>query len=206
MLYNDALLIANKLVEKLAPVCLRCEPAGGVRRGKPDPHDIELVVIPSPGVPRPAFGQKVVHKTFLDQTLYQMEQGGLMRFISGKDKLKKFDVDPEAFGVRMAGYVRFELYVVTPPAQWGPIFTIRTGPSEFSHWLVTPRSLGGCMPSGYIQKDGSVFPGYKAGEQVTITGDALPTPEEEDFLRFLGLENIPPAQRAPRWPRKGGAA
>ena len=196
----DASTIAQELVKQIAPACDRCEIAGGVRRGKQDPHDIEIVVLPVNKAPRAEFGQKMpVHKNMLERRLWEMEQERLLTKVSGADKLKKFDIDPEKFGVSVVTKVRFELYIVTPPAEWGPLFTIRTGPSEFSHWLVTPRKLGGRMPDGYIQHKGAVWPGQWAEDVAEPTGDKLAMPEEIDFLRFLGLDWIEPKDRKAQW-------
>ena len=42
-----------------------------------------------------------------------------------------------------AGELPLDLFAVTPPAQWGVIFTVRTGPGAFSTRLVTARRYGG---------------------------------------------------------------
>lgn len=200
MLYTDALTIASGLVERITPACERCEIAGGVRRKKAEPHDIEIVMMPKAGAPRAVFGQKVVHKSQLELVLWEMEQERILSTVKGGEKLKVFKVNPNRFGIPTIGYEQLDLFIVTPPAQWGPLFTIRTGPAEFSHWLVTPSSRGGRMPDGYVCKDGSVYPGFRVSKtEVKITGDALPMPEELDFLKFLGVGWIEPEKREAKW-------
>jgi DNA polymerase/3'-5' exonuclease PolX len=85
--------------------------------------------------------------------------------------------------------INLDLFIVTPPAQWGVIFTIRTGPADFSHWLVTQRRKGGCMPSYATQRDGCVY----------VNGKPLAMAEEMDYLNFLGLGWIEPQDRKPQW-------
>lgn len=210
MNHPDALKIAQGLAAEIAPACERCEIAGGVRRGKANPHDIELMVLPINRAPRLEFGMKIPpHKTMLERRLWHMEQDHLLKPVNGGEKLKKFDVDPEKFGVKHVNYMRFELFIVTPPAEWGPLFTIRTGPSEFSNWIVTAQKFRGRMPEGYIQYRGAVWPGYKTGpgpDDVKLTGDKLPMPEEMDYLNFLGLGWIEPKDRYPAWTRVKGVA
>ena len=87
--------------------------------------------------------------------------------------------------------INLDLFIVTPPAQWGVIMAIRTGPAEFSQWCVTQRSKGGALPSDCQVKDGGV---YRHGASRPIS-----MPEELDFLDFLGLGWINPSERKGRW-------
>lgn len=79
-----------------------------------------------------------------------------------------------------------DIFCVLPPAQWGAIFAIRTGPAEYSKWLVT-RALGlglQCQNGRLIYQDGTPFAGSERA-----------TPEEEDFFGALGLDWVPPHER-----------
>lgn len=90
-----------------------------------------------------------------------------------------------AFGAKLkrvryrgrAGTLPLDLFAVTPPAQWGAIVTIRTGPGGFSRRLVTSRLYGGGMPVGMREHEGALWAG----------GRLVETPEEEDFFHALGL-------------------
>jgi DNA polymerase/3'-5' exonuclease PolX len=90
--------------------------------------------------------------------------------------------------------IKLDLFIVLPPAQWGVLFAIRTGPADFSHWIVTKRSAGGRLPSNCRVRDGQVF----------RNGLPLPMPEEADFLRLLELEGLAPAEREARIPLTWG--
>lgn len=84
--------------------------------------------------------------------------------------------------------IKLDLFMVLPPAQWGVIFAIRTGPAEFSRWIVTSRPTG-ALPAGYRVKDGGVR--RNSWEE----GFIISMPEEIDFLDFLGLGWIEPGDR-----------
>ena len=96
---------------------------------------------------------------------------------------------PVAYGPRYKRLlyqgVPLDLFSVLPPAQWGVIMVIRTGPAQFSHRIVTPKRYGGLLPSHLRVKDGAVWHGE----------EMVPTPEEADFLRLLGLEWVEPWER-----------
>lgn len=187
--------LVNELVEYLKPGCSRIEVAGGIRRGKSDVHDLEIVAVPIPRT-RLVFGQKQIFKTELDALLYDMcAQDPTKRDVlnltphNKGEKYKKFKVVGSASVFNPNIYL--DLFVVTPPAQWGVIYTIRTGSAEFSHWLVTKRSQGGALPERFQVTDGAVIN--------FLTGEILDTPEEIDFLKLLELGWVEPSQREPQW-------
>lgn len=170
-LLADALPIARRYRERLAPACERIEIAGGLRREKDQVHDIEFVAIAkheSRSVD--LFGEGVPH-SLLEDALIDIGE-----FKKNGPRLKQILL-PEG--------IYLEIYIVAPPAQWGVQFVIRTGPADFSHWLVTPKRYGGAMPAYLLQKDGALWRGK----------ELVPTPEEEDYFRALGLEWIEPRER-----------
>lgn len=169
---HDAMFIALDILQHLKPLCERIEIAGSVRRIKPTVGDIELVCVPLIKAYNDLLG-----KEFFVSQLDGVYLTGLGRTIKSGPRLKQFML-PEG--------IKFELYIVLPPAQWGVLYTIRTGPAEFSKWIVTQRSKGGCLPSDCRVKDGGVY----RHDQL------LPMPEEQYFLDFLGLGWVEPVDRA----------
>lgn len=183
----EAERLAAQVVGLLAPACERIEIAGSIRRRKPEVGDIEIVCVPKRDAP-------TIHDLFgtrKDGPLVNLLDA-LCISLHARDVLghRPDKNGRPAFGERYKRLtfegVGLDLFSVLPPAQWGVLYTIRTGPAEFSHRLVTPRLQGGWMPSGMRVQDGALWD----------RGAIVQTPEEADFFAALGLEVVPPEQRA----------
>ncbi len=181
--------LAAQVVGILAPTCERIEIAGSVRRRNAEIGDIEIVCIPhtlAAATQPDLFG---VTTTFapainrLDACVrdlihmgtgweYRPDKNGRPAF---GERYKRLTF--EGFGL--------DLFSVLSPAQFGVIYTIRTGSAEFSHRLVTPRLLGGWLPTGMSVKDGALWD----------QGRLIETPEEVDLFRAIGVQRLPPEQR-----------
>ncbi len=202
MKHADALKIAEELVERLRPACTRIEIAGSVRRGKAKVKDIEIVAVPDlTPVPRPRaeFGKPIPqwNKTKLDVILMEMFLDGVVEFEKNGEKYKKLRIFK---GKDSIAYNLCDLFLVTPPAEWGVQMVIRTGPADFSHWCVTRKSQGGALPDDLIVEDGAVGPRVR-GDKGDARHGVILTPEESDFLKVLGLGWIEPGEREARWSR-----
>jgi DNA polymerase/3'-5' exonuclease PolX len=108
------------------------------------------------------------------------EKSGDWRIIKGREKY---------FQLALAEGINLDLFLVTPPAQWGVDFVLRTGPADFNKWAVTSRRKGGGLPSNAVMHDAGVY----------VNNKLVPMPEEIDFLNFLGLGWLEPGERAARW-------
>lgn len=175
--------IAGSILDYLAPYCEQIAIAGSVRRRKPDVGDIEIVVEPKMNNAQIGMFTGV---DFPDEPAPKVS--ALTReFVATLGVIKK---DGERYKqITMPEGINLDLFVVLPPAQWGVIFTIRTGPADFSHWLVTPKRQGGALPANLRVKDGALWNG----------DELIPTPYETDFFDAIGLEWIDPELRAARW-------
>jgi DNA polymerase/3'-5' exonuclease PolX len=178
MEHQQALKIASDLVELFTPYCERVAIAGSVRRQKPEVKDLEIVAVPHmipeqigmfTGLDFPDEPSPLV--SALDDALI-----GLGRFIKNGQRYKQIVLNDG---------INLDLFLVLPPAQWGVLYTIRTGPSDFSKWIVTPRKYSGALPSDSSVKDGAVH----------HNGKIILMPEEIDFLNFLELGWIEPKDR-----------
>ena len=185
--------VAERLLEAWAPACERVEIAGSVRRGKPDPHDIEIVAMPkleTTVAKRDMFADTRVtmaERNLLDELLATWKADGRLR--DRPDKNGRGAWGPKFKRATLADGLAIDIFSCGPGlgSQWGVIFAIRTGPAEFSHALVTSRLGGGFMPVGMKVKDG----------QLWRNGDIIvETPEEDDFFRALELPCWPPAERS----------
>jgi len=184
--------IAAQLVDQFAPYCERIAIAGSIRRGKPDPHDIELVCVPKlamreiPG--QVMLGGSPPTETFsvLDFELGKMKAHGELKDRKGSDGKGAWGPRfKRALYVHEGRQVPLDLFSVISPAQWGVIFAIRTGPADFSHLLVTSRLQGGAMPSTMAV----------SGGQLRHGGVVVQTPEESDFFAAMGLPCWEPEDR-----------
>ena len=203
MKHVDALKVAESLVEHFRPACERIEIKGSLCRLKPDVKDIDILAVPGLiplPMPRAQFGQgvPVVHKIMLDKSIFEICQEGWMKPAQKNEgeRLKKFDIAVKEY----SNSIRLDLFLVLPPAQWGVLFVIRTGPFDFSQWCVTQRHKGGCLPNLFRVQDGAVWMGEIPEKDPDPLG-MMVMPEEINFLNFLGLGWIEPKDRVAKWKR-----
>jgi hypothetical protein len=204
MRYQEAKNLADKLAGLIMPGCERLEVVGSVKRGDKNAwengvHDIEFLCIADPRTPRPEFGQdpKALPRTMLDKLLSGICRSGVLKFIEGGPKLRKYAIT-EVVTANILEPFKLELYIVRPET-WGIQNVIRTGPSLFSHRYVTNKSL-----TFYHRPTDKRYPGllpdqfkYVAGETKIMQGmTVLSLPEEQDALAVLGLGWIEPKDRA----------
>lgn len=179
---------AELLMHYLAPVCERIEIAGSIRRGKPQVGDIELVAIPRiyESEERDLFGEVLGEPSDrIDQALEASIAGESRHCINGQPDpwLEKLN-NGERYVKLHDRYldIQIDLFLVRPPAEWGPIFAIRTGPAKFSQRLVT-----GLHVRKLKCQDGRVIE--------TKTGKTIPCPTEKRFFKLCGLRWKEPEER-----------
>lgn len=177
--------LADELTDLFQGWCVRWEIAGSIRRGKSHGiKDIEIVAVPkTEEILAGLFGEPVGEKNLL---LEALDMALAVEIITKR----KDDNGRECWGPRHQRAVykgqAVDIFQVIAPAQWGTILTIRTGPADYSRRLVTAKTYGGHMPFGMKLKEGALYRG--AG--------LIPTPEEVDFFTALGIDWIPPGDRA----------
>lgn len=163
--------LANKLKERLALSCERIEVAGSVRRKKPEPHDIELVIIPR-FEERPANLFDTARVNLVEACLYEMSIAGVLGFNSdvkrNGPKYKRL--------LHLQTETIIEIYMAQPD-NWGLIYALRTGPGDFNKLLVTHLSYGGALPLDMAMAQGSLW----------RRGAKLMTPTEEVFFAEIGV-------------------
>lgn len=191
--FQEAYPIAERLRERFAPVCEpgRCVIAGSLRRHASaiehaetraiaETHqvalvkDIELVVYPLPG--KTMFGEATYERTPLYDLVGELlAEGALVWPDDKKDgpRQKKLMVPASADH----GSVMLDLFICFPPSQWGYQIAIRTGPWQYSKWLVTKRKWGGGLPTHLVVQDAGLH----------SHGQLIETPTEEKFFETLGL-------------------
>lgn len=183
---NVAEDVAKEFIKKIADVCDRVEIAGSVRRRKETVGDVEICCVPKMGKARGAglfADTELVTVNLLDERMQKLLS--LSQAISPGDKAKngrKAPFSERYYKFRYAGYP-FDLFCVIAPRQWGIIYCIRTGPKEYSHWIVT---------HAWTKNKRCV-----EGELLDLKNDMarIPCPEEIDFYRALELEYVEPEKR-----------
>lgn len=175
--------LAHELLEMLRPGCERIEIAGGIRRGKAEPKDIELVAVPAwrtEGFPD-LFGEDaMLTLSCLDDRLAELYTAGAWEL----DHVLRRN-GPKYKRLRhIASDTCCDLFIVTPET-FGAQFVIRTGPADFSHMLVALA-----LRMGMKQDDGRLWRVHRDD-----TKTAIETPEERDYFAALGMEYIEPELR-----------
>jgi DNA polymerase/3'-5' exonuclease PolX len=186
---STARAAAERLVSILSPACVRIETAGSIRRGVPLVSDIEIVAIPRMDVESGGdLWGTPVEIDQLAERLYSLRSSGALPLRAVEAHRADGSVDitqrdgPSYKALLFEGFP-VDLFIVHDPAQWGVIFTIRTGPAEWSHRLVTDcKRLLRRVEGGYLYRSGKVWP----------------CPTEEDFFVGIGQPWIEPADRAPQ--------
>lgn len=198
--YQRAKEIAERKAELIRSGCARLEIVGSVKRGdKAEVHDIEFLCIADTRTPRPQLGQnpKALPKTMLEKVLFELCERGVLKFLQGGDKLKRYAI-PEVVTPNILEPFKLELYIVREET-WGIQNVIRTGPKLFSHRYVTNKSAY-CVDKETWKRWPGLLPDdfkYIAGETKIMHGmNVLSLPEEQDALALLGMGWIPPKDRA----------
>lgn len=185
-----AAAVAGELRELLAPGCARIAIAGSVRRQKPVVHDIELVAVPRiETIDALQLWGASVDVDRLEERVGELIGRG--QLAAREVTLHRADGSLEvshrmgsSFKALVYRGLPVDLFIVRPPAEWGVIFALRTGPGDWNTRLVT---------------DAHRFMRRVKGGRVYAGGQVVPCPEEEDFFAAIGQEWIdPPARRADR--------
>ena len=165
--------LAVRLLAALEPYSQRIHIAGSVRRRKPWVRDIEIVLEPRVYEQPDLFGRQVQVLDALDD--FPWRKWG--QPVKNGPRYKQLRLHRPA--------IKVDLFIVRPPAQFGYLFALRTGPAAFSRALVTPRRYGGLMPDDLQARGGAYL----------RRGEVVPTPLESDVFDLLGLEWVPPWER-----------
>lgn len=190
MYLSRAERLAEGIRELLAPACERISVAGSVRRRKSQVKDLELVAMP-----RPAEESQRPGTLFAAATVCPLEER--IRKLTGDGECA-LDMDEvlRRNGDRYKrltwdGEIGVDLFIVRPPAQWGVILALRTGPHQFNKLAFTRTVDGGLLPGNVRIHEGQVEywirdRGWKAQN----------TPEEGHVFKALGLPAIVPEFRS----------
>jgi DNA polymerase/3'-5' exonuclease PolX len=180
--------VAVALRELLEPACVRIEIAGSIRRRKATVGDLELVAIPRL-VPEPAgdLWGTLRERDLLAERVAALLAGGDLgprevAITRADGSIEQGRRMGRAYLALVFHALPVDLFIVHPPAEWGVIFALRTGPGDWNIGLVTAARRAGRRV---------------AGGRVYAFGQPLACPEEADFFRALGQPWLDPADRHP---------
>lgn len=198
-----AVSAAERLRSWLAPACELAIVAGSLRRGKPRVKDIDLVVKPWPD--GDLFSADPNRPRLTDLLADAIAAGWLRQAGANGERLKRLEIRSEVNYPGAAptspahktdvAWIKAELHIVRPPAQFGLVQLLRTGPAEYSQWIVTSKTQGGALP-GHLVIDQAALWHKRAGGL-----ELLPTETEADVCAALGIDLVDPELRAPQWKR-----
>ena len=173
---------AEEIMELLWDSCDRIEIAGGIRRKKEEPHDIELVLQPTFLPTVDAFGNTDYENTanVLDYKIKDLLKSGTLSPGDPDKAGKKAPCGEKYYRLKYKNE-KLDIFSVIDPAQWGTLFLIRTGDADFSHEFVLRLwKFGLKSVDGHIEN---------------AMGQTIDTPEEEDCFKLLKMPYIEPEQR-----------
>lgn len=183
--------VAALILDRIGPFCERVEIAGSIRRKMNTVKDIEIVAIPRTEIPQVGlFGEPGEPVSLLKERLDALvAEGFLEKRVDEYGKQRWGDKHQRALFHGPDGPIGIDFFAVMPPAQWGVIFTIRTGNYEFSRNLVTKIEDGGKMPSDLRVADGALWRVNPDNRDEKL--GVVHTPEEEDFFKAIGFHDYP---------------
>lgn len=190
---DQARHIADQILDRFAPACLRIEVVGSIRRAEPVIGDIELIAIPA--TDRPVFGANPDkwNWTRVDHLLAELDSAGKIDIVAGNNhrgperKMVRFMV----IGSKNNLY-QVELWLQPSPSTYGMNKMFRTGDRYFAQWMITSSEKGGALPPGWWSDDAILH---------DADGNVVATPEEEDVFTALGLPFVEPQDRQGPWVR-----
>jgi len=186
MKLEHAQQIAESLKAELEPYCERIEIAGSIRRKKPEVKDIEFVCIPKfaevgTGQTTLFGGEQTITENLLfgyltSASKYSIEKIG--------DKYCQFNILEERIDDhRRYDKIQVDLFTATEQT-WGYIFLIRTGPADFSKWVVTELKRRGFTPKG-----GAIY------DEDMYETTPVYTPTEKNVFELLQIHYLEPEDR-----------
>lgn len=164
-----AMPIAERVLDVLGPVIARGQIVGSLRRERPDVGDIELLVEPRS---TPALLGDASYDTESVRRKIEMDVGHIR--VGGSRHMRAALHDDPSIAI--------EIFLAHPPAFWGSLLAIRTGPAELG--AIAMRRL---IDRGYFHRDGHVVN--------EATRDIVPTDTEEQFFALAGLPCVLPNRR-----------
>lgn len=176
----EARQIIGELVEILRPACERIEIAGSVRRGKPEVHDAEVVIIPTPDL--------------LPLTDTLIEYGRAQYALYGEKRTKRWGQNYRGL---LFGGIKCELFM-TNENNWGFQLWLRTGPGDANKYIMNWLGLKWLNAPVRFQEGSGWYSrhwSHDSKKWVAPDRQRLRIASEEDLFAVLGMPYLPPGER-----------
>jgi DNA polymerase/3'-5' exonuclease PolX len=158
--------LAERLQHELARYTKRCVIVGSIRRERPTVGDIDLLCEPLP----PALSGNAIHEKVHGWGTVQLSGPKWIRL------------------THQGSHLPVDVFIVSPPAQWGVMLAARTGPATL--WVVAKEEL---KKHGLDTEHGELH-WVKNGVRDT-RAKRPPCPDEESFFALARLPYFPPSDR-----------
>lgn len=162
-------VLAARTVEALEPYVTQIVVVGSIRRRRPTVGDIEILVRPRQGWSLLEAGAEpdveLVRAVLLE--IGEWVKGG-NRMMQVTNLLGEQDVT-------------LDVYLCHPPAQWGSLLAIRTGPAKLGELCVKRMRAWGLR--------------HLEGHVRGLDGQLVPTPTEREFFEAARVPYEPPERR-----------
>jgi DNA polymerase (family 10) len=169
---DRALRIATHVLNELAPLCVKIEIAGSIRRRRPFCGDVDLVCIPK--------DYEALRERVLKRCKIALKDDGKTPIGDGEQMLVVNMPDATQLDIWFAKAARQDLFRKFP-STWGSVLLCRTGNKQHNiHLAQTARALG------YH---------WQTTLGLTCAGNYIAGETEEDIFRALGLPFIEPEKR-----------
>lgn len=189
---QEASIIAVKYCYKLQPHCEIINIAGGVRRKKPEPHDIEIICIPKVEIVYDLFGNefdRIRGKGFTDVV------NDMGKTVKGNSLGKMTQIQlPEGIMLDLFMPDDFDYYRQ---------YAIRTGSADYSHKVIATawKKKGWCGSDEGLRKMNDCIEmkdaNGKSKWKCVKPGAAKPPSwkSEEEFFNWIGVKVLRPKER-----------
>jgi DNA polymerase (family 10) len=180
---DSAVVLANRVLEALSPLCDRVEVAGSIRRQKPEVNDIDIVAIPDYSdyrIPDPFNNTVKTMRLDPTETWKKHIPEVLMK---GPLKLLGHQFGQELMRFSFRDGFQVDIYRARPET-WGVILLVRTGSKEHNVKLCSlARSKGWKLSAsqGVVTQEGF--------------GEVKASKTEEEIFAALGLPFVEPKDR-----------
>lgn len=174
--------IAVELGELFAGRFIVFSVVGSVRRRVQEPHDVEVLMIPTllEDLQPDLLGHVAGQRNLVMERANELRGRG--ELTPRPDKLGRTAWGERFIRARLGG-AAVDIFCCLPPAQWGLVELIRTGDSEFSHQALARWKE---VTHGGWSKDGMLH---------NARGQCVITPTERDVFKALRWEYKDPRDR-----------